>query len=225
LNVELLEELKEGPLKSLPESERGNASSLLQEISENLERTIHHGKRADAIVKGMLQHSRASTGKKEPTDINALVDEYLHLAYHGFRAKDKSFNAILNTDFDPAIGEMNVIPQDLSRVLLNLFNNSFYAVSEKKKQQPEAYEPTVSVSTKKTDGKFEIGVRDNGNGIPEKVLDKIFQPFFTTKPTGQGTGLGLSLSYDIIKSHKGEIKVFTKEPGFTEFVIQLPISS
>ena len=184
----------------------------------------HHGKRADAIVKGMLQHSRSSSGVKEPTDINALADEYLRLSYHGLRAKDKEFNATMKTDFDSSIGKINIIPQDIGRVLLNLYNNAFYAVTEKKKQQPNDYEPGVFVSTKKMGGNVILTVKDNGNGIPQKVIDKIFQPFFTTKPTGEGTGLGLSLSYDIIKAHGGEIKVNTIEGEFTEFVIQLPIS-
>jgi signal transduction histidine kinase len=169
----------------------------------------------------MLQHCRVSTGQKEPTDINALADEYLRLSYHGMRAKDKSFNATLKIDFDDKIGKINVVPQEMGRVILNLFNNAFYAVSEKKKQMGDGYEPTVSVNTKKLDGKIEIHVKDNGTGIPQKVVDKIFQPFFTTKPAGQGTGLGLSLSYDIVKAHGGEIKVETKEGEFSEFVIQL----
>ena len=155
----------------------------------------------------MLQHSRSKHGQKEPTDINALADEYLRLAYHGLRAKDKSFNADFKTDFDDSIGKINIIPQDIGRVILNLINNAFYAVDEKKETKAvNGYEPTVSVSTKKINGKVEIRVKDNGNGIPQKVLDKIFQPFFTTKPTGQGTGLGLSLSYDIVKAHGGELK-------------------
>jgi len=171
----------------------------------------------------MLQHSRSSTGVKEPTNINALADEYLRLSYHGLRAKDKSFNAEIKTDFDESIGKINIIPQDIGRVLLNLFNNAFYAVNEQKKQKFNLYEPTVSVSTKKVGDKVEIKVSDNGNGIPQKIVDKIFQPFFTTKPTGQGTGLGLSLSYDIVKAHGGEIKVETKENEGTIFIIQLPI--
>jgi signal transduction histidine kinase len=169
----------------------------------------------------MLQHSRSSNATKEPTDINKLADEYLRLAYHGLRAKDKSFNATLKTDYDKNIGNINIIPQDIGRVVLNLINNAFYVVDEKKKQQPDGYEPTVSVSTKKLNGKVEIKVADNGNGIPQKVLEKIFQPFFTTKPTGQGTGLGLSLSYDIVKAHGGELKVETKEGEGSEFIIQL----
>ena len=193
------------------------------------EKINHHGKRADAIVKGMLQHSRSSSGVKEPTDINALADEYLRLAYHGLRAKDKNFNATMQTDFDESIGRINIIPQDIGRVILNLITNAFYAVTEKKKAHQSAadrgaaYEPTVTVSTKKVGDKVLISVKDNGNGIPQKVLDKIFQPFFTTKPTGQGTGLGLSLSYDIVKAHGGELKVETKENERSEFTILLPI--
>jgi len=172
----------------------------------------------------MLQHSRKSTGQKEPTDINALADEYLRLSYHGMRAKDKSFNAIMQTDFDASIGKIDLIPQDIGRVLLNLFNNAFYSVNEKKKRLGDTYEASVSVSTKKINGQVEVKVKDNGIGIPEKVLDKIYQPFFTTKPTGEGTGLGLSLSYDIItKEHVGTIKAETKEGEFAEFIIHLPI--
>ena len=219
VNKELLVEMKD-------EMNKGNiddANAIANDVIDNEEKIIHHGKRADAIVKGMLQHSRASTNKKEPADINALADEYLRLSYHGLRAKDKSFNAIMKTDFDEYIGRINIIPQDIGRVLLNLYNNAFYAVDEKKKKQPEGYEPTVSVRTKKVGDTVEIKVADNGNGIPQKVVDKIFQPFFTTKPTGQGTGLGLSLSYDIVKAHGGEIKVETKEGEGTEFIILLPI--
>ena len=171
----------------------------------------------------MLQHSRSSSGQKEPTDINALADEYLRLAYHGLRAKDKSFNATLNTDFDSAIDRVNIIPQDIGRVLLNLYNNAFYAVSEKKKMHPEGYEPLVSVTTKRAGNKIEIIVKDNGAGISGKIKEKIFQPFFTTKPTGQGTGLGLSLSYDIIKAHGGEFRVESKEGEGSEFIIRLPV--
>ena len=182
----------------------------------------HHGKRADAIVKGMLQHSRSSSGVKEPTDINKLADEYLRLAYHGLRAKDNSFNVTTKTNFDDSIGNINIIPQDIGRVILNLINNAFYAVTEKKKQIKGGYEPTVTVTTKKINDKVELRVKDNGNGIPQELLNKIFQPFFTTKPTGQGTGLGLSLSYDIVKAHDGELKVETKENEGTEFIISLP---
>ena len=198
--------------------------SIASNIEENEQKINHHGKRADAIVKGMLQHSRTSTGQKESTDINALADEYLRLSYHGIRAKDKSFNLTIKTDFDISLDEIDIIPQDIGRVLLNLYNNAYYAVIEKRKLQPGGYEPTVSVTTKKINDKVEIRVKDNGAGIPPQLVDKIFQPFFTTKPTGQGTGLGLSLSYDIIKAHGGEIKVETKELESTEFKIILPIN-
>jgi signal transduction histidine kinase len=230
VNTELIEELKAERLK--PEAERDGQieDEILSDIKANEEKINHHGKRADAIVKGMLQHSRKSTGQKEPTDINALCDEYLRLSYHGLRAKDKSFNATLKTDFDESVHNINVIPQDIGRVLLNLFNNAFYAVSEKQKAESqkqkaesEKYEPTVSVSTKKMDGKVQICVKDNGSGIPQNIMDKIFQPFFTTKPTGEGTGLGLSLSYDIIKAHGGTLNVETDKGEGTEFIILLPV--
>ena len=202
-----------------------DAIAISNDIKENEEKINHHGKRADAIVKGMLQHSRRSSGQKEPTDINALADEYLRLAYHGLRAKDKSFNASMVTHFDATIGKVNLVPQDIGRVILNLISNAFYVVDEKKKSGIENYEPTVSVSTKKIADKILISVKDNGNGIPAKVLDKIFQPFFTTKPTGQGTGLGLSLSYDIVKAHGGEITVSSKINEGSEFVISIPNNS
>ena len=173
----------------------------------------------------MLQHSRTNSGQKELTDINKLADEYLRLSYHGFRAKDKSFNAKFETDFDPTVGKIIIVPQEIARVMLNLINNAFYAVDEKKKQLGDGYEPTVTVGTKKSNDKIEIKISDNGNGIPKRIADKIFQPFFTTKPTGQGTGLGLSLSYDIIKAHGGEIKVETKEGEGSEFIVQLPMHS
>ena len=207
------------------EIEKGNtrdAKLIAQDLKQNLEKINHHGKRAGDIVKSMLQHSRSSTATKEPTDINKLADEYLRLAYHGLRAKDKSFNATMKTDFDESIGNINIISQDIGRVMLNLITNAFYAVTEKKKQAGESYEPTVTVTTKKIGERIEIKVADNGNGIPQKVQDKIFQPFFTTKPTGQGTGLGLSLSYDIIKAHGGELKVETEEGKGAEFIIILP---
>jgi len=218
---ELIQELKTERSKN--ERNEQAEDELLNDISQNLEKINHHGKRADSIVKGMLQHSLAGTGVKEPTDINALADEYLRLAYHGLRGKDNSFNVTMETDFDETVGTINIIPQNIGRVLLNLYNNAFYAVNEKKKQQQDDYEPMVSVSTKKTGNKILISVKDNGNGISQKVLDKIFQPFFTTKPTGQGTGLGLSLAYDIVKAHGGEIKVETKEGEGSEFIIQLPV--
>jgi len=219
VNKELFAELK-------TELKKGNfeeANAIADNIESNEEKINHHGKRADAIVKNMIQHSRATAGVKEFTDINKLADEYLRLAYHGLRGKDKLFNSDIETDFDPAISKLNIVPQDIGRVLLNLINNAFYAVNEKQKQNIPRYEPIVTVSTKKSDGKVEIVVTDNGNGIPQKILDKIFQPFFTTKPTGQGTGLGLSLAYDIItKGYGGEIIVNTKENEGTEFTIVLP---
>ena len=217
---ELIDEMTE-------QLEKGNAedaNAIANEIKMSLEKINLHGKRADGIVKSMLQHSRTSTGKKEPTDINVLADEYLRLAYHGLRAKDKSFNAAIKTDYDENIGLVKIISQDIGRVILNLITNAFYAVMDKKKLQPEGYEPTVTVSTKKIDNKIIVNVKDNGTGIPQKALDKIFQPFFTTKPTGQGTGLGLSLSYDIVtKGHGGEIKVETKEGEYTGFSVILPV--
>jgi signal transduction histidine kinase len=229
VNTELIDEAEQ----EIDKGNTGEAKAILKDIKDNEQKINHHGKRADAIVKGMLQHSRNSSGVKEPTDVNALADEYLRLAYHGLRAKDKSFNATLATDYDSSIGMINIIPQDIGRVVLNLITNAFYAVDEKKKQigdgaafadaSAATYEPIVSVSTKKKNDEVEISVKDNGNGIPQKILDKIFQPFFTTKPTGQGTGLGLSLSYDIVKAHGGELKVETKENEGTEFIIQLPL--
>ncbi len=214
LLVELKDEIKKGNLDEV--------NAIADDVISNEEKINHHGKRADAIVKGMLQHSQGSSGKKEPTDINALCDEYLRLAYHGLRAKDKSFNATMKTEFDESIGNINIIPQDIGRVILNLITNAFYEVDKKKKRVDGDYNPTVSVSTKKGNGNIIIQVKDNADGIPQKILDKIFQPFFTTKPTGQGTGLGLSLSYDIVKAHGGELKVETKESEGSTFIIQLP---
>jgi len=236
VSTELVDEMKD-------ELEAGNwklATELADDVKQNLEKINHHGKRADAIVKGMLQHSRTSSGVKEPTDINALADEYLRLAYHGLRAKDKSFNADFKTEFNESLPKINVIPQDIGRVLLNLINNAFYTVDKRAKEDnplpPKGgvknsqteYLPTVAISTASSkspsgDLGVEIRVKDNGSGIPQNIVDKIFQPFFTTKPTGQGTGLGLSLSYDIVKAHGGEMKVETKEGEGTEFIIQLPI--
>ena len=231
VSKELLDEMK-------TEMDNGNAEDakeIANDVIQNLEKINHHGKRADAIVKGMLQHSRTSSGVKEPTDINALADEYLRLSYHGLRAKEKDFNASIKTDFDETLPKINVIPQDIGRVLLNLINNAFYAVNEKVKTQHAAspltakeYEPTVSVSTELVipppggPRGVKISIKDNGFGIPSTIKEKIFQPFFTTKPTGQGTGLGLSLSYDIVKAHGGEITVETKEGEGTEFIIKLP---
>jgi two-component system, NtrC family, sensor kinase len=219
VNKELIEEMKQ----ELSEGNVPAATVIANNIQQNEDKINHHGKRADAIVKGMLQHSQTSAGKKEPTDINALADEYLRLAYHGYRAREKFFNVMMRTNYDESIGKINVISQDMGRVLLNLYNNAFYAVSDRKKQLPEGYEPAVSVITKKINDKVEIRIMDNGNGIPQKVMDKIFQPFFTTKPTGQGTGLGLSMSYDIIKAHGGELRVESEEGRDAVFVILIPV--
>ena len=219
VSTELVDEMNE-------EIDKGNledAKQIAQDLKQNLEKINHHGKRAGDIVKGMLQHSRTSSGQKELTDINALADEYLRLAYHGLRAKDKTFNAAMKTDYDENIGLIKIIPQDIGRVILNLITNAFYAVTERKKLSPEGFEPVVSVSTKKTRDTIVLKVMDNGTGIPQTVVEKIFQPFFTTKPTGQGTGLGLSLSYDIVKVHGGELEVETKEGEGSEFIIQLPV--
>lgn len=227
VNKELIEELQE----ELKAGKTKDAIELSNNIKDNEEKIMFHGKRADSIVKGMLQHSRSSNGIKEPTDLNVLADEYLRLAYHGLRAKDKTFNATMNTEFEKDLEKIEVIPQDLGRVILNLITNAFYVVAEKKKQNGQTdgtsekagYEPTVTVGTRSIGNKVEISVTDNGNGIPQAILDKIFQPFFTTKPSGQGTGLGLSMSYEIItKSHGGDLKVETKEGEGTTFKIILP---
>ena len=215
----MLEELQNG------DTEEVNA--IANDVIQNLEKILHHGQRADGIVKGMLQHSRKNSSAKEATDINVLVDEYFRLAYHGLRAKDKSFNANLESNYDDSIGKIEIIPQDIGRVMLNLISNAFYASNEKKKElekEPSGlngFQPTVSVITKKENNQLEIKVSDNGNGIPKDIIDKIFQPFFTTKPTGQGTGLGLSLSYDIIKAHNGTLNVSSEEREGTTFIIQL----
>ncbi len=219
---ELIKELQDERQKVKEERDETLEVNLLKDIAQNLEKINHHGKRADAIVKGMLQHSQSSNGVKTATDINALADEYLRLSYHGLRAKDKSFNATMKTDFDNNIQSIAIVSQDIGRVILNLLTNAFYAVNEKKKQQQTGYEPTVSIQTKKRETQIEINITDNGNGVPQQIIDKIFQPFFTTKPTGQGTGLGLSLSYDIVtKGHGGELKVTTTPTGST-FTILLP---
>jgi signal transduction histidine kinase len=232
VNAELIDELTH----EIAAGNSKEAVSIADNIKENEKKINHHGRRAEGIVKNMLQHSRKNTGIKEPTDINALIDEYLRLAYHGLRARDKSFNASMKTEFDERLsagkagnGSINIVSQDIGRVILNLVTNAFYAVTEKKKQAGDEYEPMVSVSTRKinlTSGSpgVEIQVRDNGNGMPQAVLDKIFQPFFTTKPTGHGTGLGLSMSYDIVtKGHGGTLKVETKEGEGTAFIIQIPV--
>ncbi|MDB5123545.1 MAG: integral rane sensor signal transduction histidine kinase [Mucilaginibacter sp.] len=216
LTSELKEELKNGNTKE--------AAVLADDIEHNLEKIIHHGKRADGIVKNMLQHSRNNSGEKKLTDVNALADEYMRLSYHGLRAKDKSFNSAMETHLNSDLPQVNVVPQDIGRVLLNLFNNAFYTVHQKKKQHPEGYFPLVTLTTSKKDSFIEIAVTDNGNGIPESIKDKIMQPFFTTKPTGEGTGLGLSLSYDIVvKGHGGSISAGSTEGQGSEFIIKLPL--
>src|SRR6185369_14618276 len=224
VNKELLDELMEERQKAQGMGPQEIENKVLDDIKTNEEKINHHGRRADAIVKGMLQHSRSSTGQKELTDINALAEEYLRLAYHGLRAKDKSFNAGIKTDFDGSIGQIKIVPEDLGRAILNLINNAFYAVNEKAKLQFAlgGYKPLVLVSTKRKENIIEIKIRDNGNGIPGRIIDKIFQPFFTTKPTGLGTGLGLSLAYDIVKAHGGEIEVETNEGEGSAFIIGLP---
>ncbi|UFH55007.1 ATP-binding protein [Spirosoma sp. KNUC1025] len=227
VSMELIDELNDE--QSKPARDLELEGELLMDLKQNLEKIHHHGGRASSIVKGMLQHSRASTGQREPTDINALCDEYLRLAYHGLRAKDKTFNAILNTDFDSSIGPVSLVPQDIGRVLLNLFTNAFYAVQQRQKQlgppvdgQPP-YKPTVTVSTHCVDNHAQVTVSDNGTGIPEEVLQKIFQPFFTTKPTGEGTGLGLSLAYDIVtKGHGGTMSVESREGEGAKFTMTIP---
>ncbi len=232
VNTELIDEMQ----FELNAGNNKEAISIASDIKENQDKITHHGKRADAIVKGMLHHSRSTTGQKELTDINALTEEYLRLSYHGLRAKDKNFNANFKTDFDPYLsseeGKINIISQDIGRVLLNFYNNAFYAVTQKKKKfdqdlneiitNAKTYSPELIVSTKKLGNKIEIRIRDNGTGISTKVMDKMYQPFFTTKPTGEGTGLGLSLSYDIIKAHGGDISVDTREGEYAEFIIKLP---
>jgi signal transduction histidine kinase len=229
---EMITELKGERLKDKEERDEELEGEILQDISQNLGKILHHGKRAESIVKGMLLHSRGSSGHKEPTDINALCDEYLRLSYHGFRAKDKTFNAEYKTDLNPGLPKIHVVPQDIGRVLLNLINNAFYAVNVRRNtivktthalsQTSPPSNPTVTVTTKNLGNRIEIAVKDNGNGIPEEIKDKIFQPFFTTKPTGQGTGLGLSLAYDIVKAHGGELEVKSIENEGAEFIIILP---
>jgi signal transduction histidine kinase len=222
LNVELIDELQQ----ELKTGNTDEAIAISNDIKDNEQKINHHGKRADAIVKNMLQHSRKTSGQKELTDINALCDEYLRLSYHGLRAKDKSFNAEFETKFDATLAPINVVPQDIGRVILNLINNAFYAVNARQKMEQDSdYKPLVTLTTSKQGDQVVIEVADNGTGMPDQVKEKIFQPFFTTKPTGEGTGLGLSLSYDIVKAHGGEIKVEATEGEGTEFVILLPITN
>ncbi|MEO7212330.1 ATP-binding protein [Mucilaginibacter sp.] len=220
VSMELIDEMGE----ELAKGDTEEAMAIANDIKQNLEKIRHHGKRADGIVKGMLQHSRASSDIQEPTNVNNLADEYLRLAYHGLRAKDKSFNAELVTHFDDTLPLIKIVPQDVGRVLLNMFNNAFYAVQQKQKTGLAGYKPTVEVNTLKSGQFLEIKVKDNGIGIPEEIKDKILQPFFTTKPTGEGTGLGLSLSYDIIvKAHGGQIDIDSVEGEYTTFIIKLPL--
>jgi len=220
VSTELIDEMDE----ELDKGDIEEAKAIAADVKQNLEKIRHHGKRADAIVKGMLQHSQTGTGSKEMKDINPLADEVMRLAYHGLRAKDKSFNAELITNFDSKLPAVNIIAQDISRVLLNLFNNAFYAVNQKQKTAGVDYKPEVTVSTYIEKNNLVINVKDNGNGIPDAIKDKIMQPFFTTKPTGEGTGLGLSLSYDIVvKGHGGNIQVNSIEGEGSEFIIQLPV--
>lgn len=223
VSIELLDEMK----VELSNGDQEEAKAIADDVISNLEKIVHHGKRADAIVKGMLQHSRSSSGQKEPIAINALADEYLRLAYHGLRAKDKSFNAELIMNFDSSLPKVNAIPQDIGRVLLNLFTNAFYAMQEKSKQSDlKGYKPILTLTTLQKDNFIEIRVQDNGTGIPDAIKDKILQPFFTTKPTGEGTGLGLSLSYDtIVKGHDGSIAIESKEGEGSEFTIRLPLKN
>ncbi len=219
VSSELIEEMKE----ELNLGDLEEAKAISNDLKQNLEKINHHGKRAEAIVKGMLQHSRDNSGEKEDADINKLADEYLRLAYHGLRAKNKSFNATLDTYFDSNLGKINIVSQDIGRVLLNLFTNAFYAVNEKQSNaSTKDYKPTVSIKTLRTDDTISITIKDNGDGISKDIIDKIFQPFFTTKPTGKGTGLGLSMSYDIIKAHHGTLDVKTEKGSYTEFTITLP---
>ena len=219
INTELIDEMEE----SLQQGKMDQVHELARYVKDNNQKVIQHGRRADAIVKGMLLHSRSSTGNKEATDINALADEYLRLSYHGLRAKDKSFNATISTHYDESLGPVPLVPQDIGRVLLNMYSNAFYSVYEKKKTAGSNYEPRVSVSTGKEAKDVVIRIEDNGSGIPDKVLDKIYQPFFTTKPAGDGTGLGLSLSYEIIQAHEGSLNVESKEGEFAAFTIRLPL--
>ncbi|MEO6723286.1 MAG: ATP-binding protein, partial [Ferruginibacter sp.] len=228
VSVELLGEFIDGPVNKLTGSDKVKADNIINDLADNLKKISHHGKRADSIVKGMLQHSRISPNKKELTNINALSDEYLRLSFHGLRAKDNTFNASMETNFDNNVETLLIVPQDMGRVLLNIYNNAFYSVHQKAKLNIKGYEPKVWLTTKGIvkNGELkgvQIRIGDNGSGIADKILDKIYQPFFTTKPVGQGTGLGLSLSYDIVTNeHQGQLNVETKEGEYTEFVIELP---
>jgi signal transduction histidine kinase len=220
VNSELITELEE----AANTGDLDEVKAIAQDLKANEDKIKHHGKRADSIVKGMLQHSQKGSGIKEATDLNAMADEYFRLAYHGLRAKDNTMNANMETVLDQNIGSVMLVQQDISRVLLNLYNNAFYAVAERFKKEGPQFKPLVTLTTKKGVDNVTISVTDNGLGIPEQIRQKIFQPFFTTKPTGEGTGLGLSLSYDIIKAHGGEIKVESKEGEGSTFTIVLELS-
>jgi signal transduction histidine kinase len=222
LNSELIDEANE----ELDNKNLEEVKLILNDLKVNEGKINHHGKRAESIVKGMLLHSRGSSGKTEPTNINALCDEYLRLSYHGFRAKEKSCNADFKLELEEELPKISIVQQEIGRVLLNLINNAFYAVADKGRQGQKDYKPLVEVQTRKLKDKIEIRIKDNGNGIPDSIKGKIFQPFFSTKPTGAGTGLGLSISYDIItKGHNGSLKVNSEEGHGTEFIIEIPITS
>jgi len=221
VSAELVAELAEEQTRPAPDA--GLEEELLTDLRQNLLKISQHGQRASSIVRGMLEHSRASTGERQPTDLNALADEYLRLSYHGLRAKDKSFNATLQTDFAAILPLVPAVAGDLGRVLLNLFTNAFYAVQKRQQASEPGYVPTVRVSTCRAGDAVEVRVRDNGTGMPEAVRQKIFQPFFTTKPSGEGTGLGLSLAHDIVvQGHGGTLSVASQEGEFTEFVVRIP---
>ena len=222
INTELVLEVKDLLAKEkLSATGEEEINSIIENVAENMHKINQHGRRADNIVKNMLQHAKGSGGKKEFSDINFLAEEYLKLSYHGFRAKDNLFSVVIKSSFDPGIKKINIVPQDIGRVLFNIYNNAFYSVRDKIKKHKTDYEPVVEVITKKLGQKVLIQIRDNGLGISSKYLDKIYQPFFTTKPTGEGTGLGLSLSYDIIKAHQGELKVDSIEGEYAEFTVEL----
>jgi signal transduction histidine kinase len=226
VSSELVEEMKEERKKALEERDEALEEELLNDLSLNLEKITLHGKRASNIVKGMLEHSRTTSGEKQLTDLNALAEEYLRLAFQGQRTKDKTFNCTLQINFDPNLPRVHIVPQEIGRVLMNLYSNAFYAVLEQAKQDEQPYEPIVSISTSHQNNRVEIRVKDNGKGIPIGIREKIFQPFFTTKPTGEGTGLGLSLSYDIVtKGHRGEMTAESQEGKGAEFIIRLPLGS
>jgi len=222
INSELLSEIKERVgNETLPKEFTDDINPLINDFGDNLKKILNHSKRADGIVKNMLQHSRRQSGTMELTDLNELAEQYLKLAYHGFRTKHKSFHCSFQTSYDETVGRIDVVPEDIGHTLVNLFNNAFFSMNEKMKLKPDNYEPILTVNTQKKESKALITIRDNGLGIPTKILDKIYQPFFTTKPTGEATGLGLSLSYDVIKAHQGQLKADSMEGEFAAFTIEL----